>query len=334
MKKLLFVLLTSFVALPLAAQVNKAKEIRSGGIQFIDGNDERPVSTYKRLTFWINTTSHGKVKVYLNNHYIGTITRSYSSAPKCGAAGCVTYGVDRTPSTWNGIAEDGTVFVSNPVTFHTGCNTIWLYPTSKKRRTSGSSGSGSTGGSSGYSSSSSGGSSSPYYTEEDREWVEDTGRKLGNMVGMVLSSGRGWDTRCNRIDLGVGYGIDYGGVGVKLNYQAPVVFGVTVGWGYNPSYDASRRDDKKYLWNAGLQLWCTDHWNFEIGIGPRYFKEYDDTQLGVSVMTHYQHLIVGRLGVIGGIGGSLSTSTPEGVKKGDVQGRFEWNVGLVFRLLK
>lgn len=170
----------------------------------------------------------------------------------------------------------------------------------------------------------------------DADLIETAGRfgeVVGQGMGMLLSSGRGWDSFCNRLDIGMGYGIDYGGLGLKINYQAPVVFGVTAGFGYNPTYDPATGDDKKFLWNAGLQLWCTDHWNFELGIGPRYFKKYGDTQLGISAMTHYQHQVYGRLGVIGGIGGSLSTKTPDGFKKSDVQARFEWNVGLVFRLL-
>lgn len=162
--------------------------------------------------------------------------------------------------------------------------------------------------------------------------ARDLGETLGQGLGLLLSSGGGWDSFCNRIDAGLGWGVDYGGLGLKINYQAPAAFGVTAGFGYNTGYGSHPGDDRKWFWNAGLQLWCTDHWNWEFGVGPRYFKKFDDTQLGISMLTHYQHQIWGRLGAIGGIGFSLSTKTPDGFKKGDVAVRFEWNVGLVFRL--
>lgn len=168
---------------------------------------------------------------------------------------------------------------------------------------------------------------------ELQEIAQKAGTVIGEGLGLLLSSGRGWDGGKHRIDLGVGYGIDYGGLGVKVNYQSPIVFGVTAGIGYNPGYASKPGNDRKLLWNAGIQLWCTDHWNFEIGVGPAYFKKFGDTQIGVSFMTHYQHQVWRRLGLIGGIGGSLSTSVPDGFKKGDTDARFEWNIGIVVRLL-
>lgn len=159
------------------------------------------------------------------------------------------------------------------------------------------------------------------------------GESLGTGLGMMLSLGEDWDSFSNRIDLGVGWGVDYGGLGLKLNYQAPAVFGVTAGFGYNTSYGKYPGENKKYLWNAALQMWCTDHWNFEIGVGPRYFKKYDITQLGVSFLTNYQHQIWGRrLGLLGGVGASLCTKIPPGFKSDNSSVRFEWNLGIVVRL--
>lgn len=146
---------------------------------------------------------------------------------------------------------------------------------------------------------------------------------------MLLSSGRGWDNFSNRIDLGIGWGVNYGGLGVKINYQAPVVFGLTAGFGYNPWYMKNPGNDEQFMWNAGLQFWFTDHWNMEVGLGPRYFKKKSETQLGVSFMTNYQHQIVGQLGVLGGIGFSLSTKDSSG---NNLAANFEWNIGLVIRL--
>ena len=50
-------------------------------------------------------------------------------------------------------------------------------------------------------------------------------------------------------------------------------------------------------------------------------------------MMHYQHQIYrNRLGIIGGIGGSLGTKSPKGYKEDKLGVGFEWNIGLVARL--
>lgn len=156
----------------------------------------------------------------------------------------------------------------------------------------------------------------------------ELGQKIGSTLGQLLSSGPEWDSYSSRIDLGLGWGANYGGVGLKLNYQAPVVFGFTAGLGYNTDYGKEYGNDKKILWNTAIQLWVSDSWNMELGLGPRYYKDLSATQLGVFCMTNYQHHIANRMGVIGGIGFSLSTKSKDNM----TPATFEWNLGIVYRL--
>ena len=315
-----------FAARTAAQEPTRAREVRSGGIQIIDGQTREP-SVSTRIVFWTSTTVQGAIKVYFNGSYAGKITKAYGSAPRCGTSGCVTVTVTRSNNTWYGVAADGTRWESVNSHLEKGCNAIRLYSTGRKN-SGGSGGSGSSG------STGDSGNSGGYQGSDLQHTAQEFGRTIGTGIGYALSQGKGWDSNRNRLDAGIGYGIDYGGLGVKINYQAPVVFGVTAGFGRNMGYEGHPGDDKKFHWNAGIQLWCTDHWNFELGIGPRYFKKFDQTQTGFSVMTHYQHQVWRRIGLIGGIGGSLSTSTPDGFKKGEVACRFEWNIGIVVRLVR
>lgn len=329
MKKLLFLSLLLTVWLTAGAQVQKVKEQRSGGIQIIDGNEEHHASSI-RVIFWTSQKSQGYIKIYVNGHFVGNITKYYSSAPSCGAVGCVTVTLSGKDNTWYGVADDGTRYTSGHVTLQPGCNSVHLIKTTNNN----DSRSGGSVGSHSKAVSEENRENSGHYTDQDRQFAKDVGEKAGTALGILLSSGEGWDSGCNRIDLGIGWGVDYGGLGMKINYQAPVVFGFTAGLGYNTFYHDHPGNDKKFLWNVGLQMWATDNWNFELGVGPRYFKKFDETQIGVSILTHYQHQITGCLGIIGGIGGSLSTKTPEGYSKNETVCNFEWNIGIVIRLFQ
>ena len=46
-------------------------------------------------------------------------------------------------------------------------------------------------------------------------------------------------------------------------------------------------------------------------VGPRYFKKLKKTEAGLSLMVNYQHSIYRRLGVMAGLGYSLSLEEPE-----------------------
>lgn len=327
MKKLLFLLLLLPAVGVLQAQdePRRAKEVRSGGIQIIDGNENRKASSTVRVMFWTSDKSHGRIRVFVNGRQVGIISRFYTSAPTCGANGCVTVTLaNRSDNKWYGKADDGTVWMSGRMTLTTGCNRIQLYNTGSRTVPSSSGSGGSSGGTGG----------SRTYTEADRQWAEQTGRQLGTIVatGMAAVSDTKWGKYCNRIDAGVGYGVGYGELGAKIGYRAPAAFGITAGIGFDPVKREGTGSD--LCWNVTLQLWPTNGWNFELGVGSRYFKKYFERQIGVSVMTNYEHQIYGRLGITGGVGFSLSTSPPAGFKKSDVQVRFEWNLGLVIRLFE
>ena len=333
MKRLLILLLGLLFLLPIQAQ-NKVNEVRSGGIQIT--ND--PPRVYRKILFWTNANFDSYIKVYVNGRYQGKITKRYSSAPSCGNANCVTfeflvqqgvnyeiYGVDASNTRFG---------PAHKVTLNSSCNPLCLHPmgggSSSRSSSSGSSSSGSyspsTYGSNGSSYDS---SSSSSLSPETRQAAQNLGASIGSGLGYVLAnSGRSWDPDCHRIDLGIGWGVNYGGLGVALNWQAPVVIGISAGLGYNPVYKKYYGANKAIHWNVMLQMWCTDNWNFELGWAKRYFKKYDQTKGAFVMSTNYQHQIWGPLGIKGGIGCSLSG------KKGtnDVYARFEWNLGLVVRL--
>jgi hypothetical protein len=77
--------------------------------------------------FWTNTGSNGQIKIYVNNQYRGTITQYYTSAPNCGASGCVTITVTQQNNTWYGEQVGGSGYWSGSFTLQQGCNTINLY---------------------------------------------------------------------------------------------------------------------------------------------------------------------------------------------------------------
>ncbi|MDR0606722.1 MAG: hypothetical protein LBG80_20825 [Bacteroidales bacterium] len=96
-----------------------------------------------QLMFWTKNPEYGNIKMYVNDRYVGTITRAYSWAPDCGTYGCVTVNITKPHSTWSAESEDGTTWSSTPATLINGCNRLELYgtPNSEKQHksTSGSS---------------------------------------------------------------------------------------------------------------------------------------------------------------------------------------------------
>ena len=310
---------------------NKVREIRSGGIQIIKGEDTPPAPKPVRVVFWTNQKTQGSIRIYVNNRYVGKITRSYSSAPSCGAAGCVTVTLSGKGNSWYGKAEDGTIWTSSLTSLVAGCNRIRLYSTGSPQRVS-----------SDRSGSRAHVAETPMHRENEPTFeqqlvgnmldnidAERIGKSMGNQLSHI-SAVKGWNSYTNRIDLALGYGLSFGGLGARLSYQAPAVFGISVGAGYNMSYDPNVGNVKKILWNAGIQMWLTDHFNLAMHVGPRYFKKLKMTEAGLSLMVNYQHSIYRRLGVMAGLGYSLSLEEPEK----NVKSAFEWNVGLVFRLFE
>lgn len=162
--------------------------------------------------------------------------------------------------------------------------------------------------SSGYSSSYSSGYSSAAYD-------------LGQALGMGLASlGDGWDDECYRLDVAAGYGYSYGGCGVAINYQGPIFFGLSFGYGKNPNYD-EWGEHKKNCFYAGMQIWPSSHWNIDWGVGNCFMEGAS----GMVIGTNLQFPITARLGIRGGIAGALTFEHNE-------EAYFLWNIGLVWRL--
>ena len=88
---------------------------------------DRSAQSGTTVVFWTNETSQGPIRVYVNRCYVGTITTSYSSAPRCGAPGCVTVVLPKGGNTWYGVATDGTRWFSGNNRLHRGCNSVRLH---------------------------------------------------------------------------------------------------------------------------------------------------------------------------------------------------------------
>ena len=88
---------------------------------------DRSAQSGTTVVFWTNESSQGPIRVYVNRCYVGTITTSYSSAPRCGAPGCVTVILSRGNNTWYGVAADGTRWFSGNSRLHRGCNSVRLH---------------------------------------------------------------------------------------------------------------------------------------------------------------------------------------------------------------
>lgn len=88
---------------------------------------DRSAQSGTTVVFWTNETSQGPIRVYVNRCYVGTITTSYSSAPRCGAPGCVTVVLSKGGNTWYGVATDGTRWFSGNSRLHRGCNSVRLH---------------------------------------------------------------------------------------------------------------------------------------------------------------------------------------------------------------
>lgn len=84
------------------------------------------------VMFW---TRHdfGKIKIYYNGNYAGTITTYYDFTPSCGALGCVIVAVKGTNNTWYATAEDGSEWTSTRITLNAECTRIELQGTPKAR---------------------------------------------------------------------------------------------------------------------------------------------------------------------------------------------------------
>ena len=172
-----FIMLSLLMGFTIQAQT-KVKEIRSGGIQII--REETPAPPQQtRVVFWTSQERQGPIKVYVNGRYEGKITKSYRSAPKCGASGCVTVTISGKNNQWYGVASDGTRWYSSSATLSRGCNAIRLYSSG------GSSSSRSRGSSSSHSSS---GGTVPK-GNPGGDAISSSVQKMGDAYGSIMREG-------------------------------------------------------------------------------------------------------------------------------------------------
>lgn len=59
------------------------------------------------MVFWTSNCNYGTIQIYVNNQYRGDITKCYSSAPQCAAAGCVTVIIRGGSNNWKAQTPDG-----------------------------------------------------------------------------------------------------------------------------------------------------------------------------------------------------------------------------------
>ncbi len=126
MRKIFSIVLSLVLISSVVDAQTKVRDDRPKGITF-EKEQSPPQSVKTRVVFWTNQKIHGKIKVYVNNHYVGSITKAYNSAPNCGASGCVTVTISGKNNQWYGEASDGTRWYSGSATLVRGCNAIRLY---------------------------------------------------------------------------------------------------------------------------------------------------------------------------------------------------------------
>jgi hypothetical protein len=116
--------------------------------QYTEPGKGRPAEEKATVVFWTNCSSCLPIKVWVNGSYYGTITVAYSSAPLCGASGCVTVSNLRVSEGHNYSAEaaNGSKWektgVSNKMSVRGGCNTLLLSSSGSTGSTGSSSSSG------------------------------------------------------------------------------------------------------------------------------------------------------------------------------------------------
>ncbi len=163
----------------------------------------------------------------------------------------------------------------------------------------------------------------PTYSSSNSEWAANAGRALAD-----LTDAKGWNNEYHLINLEAGYGFTYGNAGIRLRYTSPVVFGLSVAFGYNTKFKSERADDKRYLWNVGMQMHLSKFLALSLYAGPQYFSKHQKTEIGFGGFLEYTHQIYKRLGASGGIGFVMAAEEP--ANKG--QGMFAFHIGLSYNL--
>lgn len=290
------------MSLTIEAQT-KAKEIRSGGIQII--REETPAPPQQvRVVFWTDQERPGAIKVYVNGRYKGKITKSYRSAPKCGAAGCVTVTVSGKNNKWYGVASDGTRWYSNSTTLIRGCNAIRLYsvenPSSSRLKSSSRS----------YSSSTKGSENSVYYQDSERS---SSVQVFGDAYESVMAAGMSVPKKgFPYFAVSAGYNrFTDGFVGLKYRTGGFCGFSIFGDFGFIKGVNG-------HPWNVGAGL-CIENFAWDLRFGntslcPNY---------GLMIDFSYDWYFTKKFGVSAVLGAGFGDT-----KKKDPD--FIWNCGISF----
>ncbi|MBQ7211492.1 MAG: hypothetical protein IJS19_02275 [Muribaculaceae bacterium] len=153
-----------------------------------------------------------------------------------------------------------------------------------------------------------------------RSAASSVGSTLGEGVGHVLIDaaklGHEWGEDTGRFDFYLGYFGGFRGkcgeISGRFQYREPMgIFGFGAGGGYNLKHNVSVGNDKKFNWNAGIQLWF-NNWNFiELGVGQFYFHAHEQTALGMYMQTSYTQPLTDRIGVFVTFGTAVNTARKE-----------------------
>ncbi len=298
-----FIVFLLLIGLATEAQT-KVREIIPGGIKF-DQEESRPVVKQTRVVFWTNQERQGPIKIYVNGHYKGKITRSYRSAPKCGAAGCVTVTLSGRNNQWYGVASDGTRWYSTSTTLIQGCNAIRLYSEGAlPPRQSGGRRSKST---------------SPHSGDNKRryDWREDlvasSMQKFGNAYESAISKGMSVPKEgFPYFAVNAGYS-RYSDGFVGLKYRTGGFCGLSIFGDF-----CFIKGENGYPWNVGAGL-CIENFAWDLRFGntslcPNY---------GLMIDFSYDWYFTEKFGVSAILGVGLGDT-----KKKDPD--FIWNCGISF----
>lgn len=206
---------------------------------------ESEISAPKEVLLWTNQSLHGPISIYYNGQYVGQITKRYSSAPGCGASGCVTITVTGTGNSWYGVSSDGTKWYSKSTTLVAECTKVRLYssgPPSQSRRPAGSSSS------TRNVSSGSGGSNVVRNTATYA--INNTMDGIGNVMSMGIGV---YADGVPFLGIDAGLSVFYGEY-LRLAFTSGGMTGVMLYGGVGKDFIFDRINKEKMTWHAGFGM--------------------------------------------------------------------------------
>ena len=195
-----------------------------------------------RVVLWTNQSINGPIAIYYNGQYAGSITKRYSSAPPCGAEGCVTLTVTGKHNTFYGIASNGVKWYSEKTTLRAGCTAIRLYSsgsTTSQSNTAGTSG---------------GGYRQEVQPTPAQAAVSSTAKQFVDGWGDIMRAGMGLGADgvpFLSVDLGMSV---YYGEYARVNFATPGMTGFMIFGGIGKDWIFNWKNSDKLLWHAGLGM--------------------------------------------------------------------------------